>query len=74
MKCKTIERGNGTASVLVTPSWLRRLFGARPYVIRCKRDSFGWCTEMTGRRVSYAVLDALDRDGVPSLAEARTVR
>jgi hypothetical protein len=65
MSARLLNRDRSTASVLITPTWLGRLFGRRPYVIRCERNEYGeWRTEATKRRVSVGVLDALDREEV----------
>ena len=62
MRARLVNRDGNTATVLVTPSWIARLFGARPYLLRCVRTSSRWVTEATQRDVPRLMLDAIDRE------------
>lgn len=70
MRARLVSREGDSATVLVTPSWIARLFGARPYLLRCKRTSSRWVTEATQREVPSLVLDALDREEIEGMPRA----
>lgn len=70
MKARLISRDGDSATVLVTPSWIARLFGARAYLLRCKRPGLTWVTEATRREVPRFVLDALDREEIEEMPRA----
>ena len=70
MRARLISRDGKSATVLVTPSWIARLFGARPYLLRCERTGSRWITEATQREVPRLVLDALDREEIEEMPRA----
>lgn len=70
MKARLVNRDGDKATVLVTPSWFARLFGARLYLMRCVRTSSRWITEATRRDVPTFVLDALDREEIEEMPRA----
>lgn len=70
MRHRLVSSDGNKATVLVTPSWIARLFGARPYLLRCVRTSSRWVTEATQRDVSRDVLDALDREEIAEWPKA----
>jgi hypothetical protein len=81
MKATAIEVTADRATVVLTPSWLARLFGAREVAVELRKIGIYWITSATGDPMVRGVpredliLDALDfrpRTELPA-ATARSV-
>jgi len=74
MSARLVERSGARAVVLITPTWLGRCLGRRPYLLRCEKVMGSWYTEATGRSLSSSVLNALDREETADLPAATLLR
>lgn len=78
MRARVVERCKGTATILLTPSWLGRLAGHKPYFLQCKQveDTYRggrvWVYATTLRPLPDHMLDTLDRDEIQPLPPAKT--
>jgi hypothetical protein len=53
MRVVVVERGEETATVVLRPCWLARLFGARETVCEIKHKAPYWITAGTERTLGY---------------------
>lgn len=80
MRATALEVTATTATVLLEPGWLRRLFGARPALVELRRAHAGrdWACFGTGRplhRIPHGsvIENALSLRAAPMLPAARAI-